>query len=93
MDAKSTFESAQALLGDSCLSEGSRFRAVVKRFLKAHDVAPTLVEAVVQFYIESGIHESSEECDDFPLESIVTANGIFETVHFCHPDLESGLNS
>ena len=28
-----------------------------------------------------------------PFESIVTANGIFETVDFYHPDLESGLNS
>ena len=35
----------------------------------------------------------SEDCDDFPLESIVTACGIYETVDFYHPDLESGRNS
>ena len=64
------------------LSVGSRFRVVMifsfKRCLKARNVAPIVIEAVVQFYTESGIDEQSEECNDFPLESIVTANGIFE---------------
>jgi hypothetical protein len=63
--------------------------------LKAHNVAPIVIEAAVQFYTESGIHvhEQREECNDFPLESIVTANSIFEAVDFYHPDPESGLNS
>ena len=98
LDAKSTFESAQALLADFLSDcrlqiQSSYDLLALKRCLKAHDVAPIVVEAVMQFYIESGIHELSEECDDFPLESIVTANGIFETVDFYHPDIESGLNS
>ena len=33
----------------------------LKTCLKAHDVAHIVVEAVVQFYIESGIDERSEE--------------------------------
>ena len=64
----------------------------MKRCLKAHDVTPAIVEAVVQFY-ESGVYELNEDCDDFPLESIITAKGIFEAVDFYHPDLESGLSS
>ena len=64
----------------------------MKRCLKAHDVTPAVVEAVVQFY-ESGVDKLNEDCDDFPLESIITATGIFEAVDFYHPDLESGLNS
>ena len=54
----------------------------------AHNVAP---KAVMQFC--TGIDEPIEDCNDFPLESIVAANGIFEAVDFYHPDLESGLNS
>ena len=30
----------------------------------------------------------TEDCNDFPLESIVTANAIFESVDFYYPDLE-----
>ena len=37
--------------------------------------------------------DQSEECNNFPLESINTANGIFEVVVFYHPDIESGLNT
>ena len=47
----------------------------------------------VQFYTECGVDEWGEDCDDFPLESIVTANGIFESTDFYNPDLVSGLNS
>ena len=97
LNAKSALESAQALLAN-VLSECS-FQIqsgydllALKRCLKARDVAPIVVEAVVQFYTESGIDERSEECNDFPLESIITANGIFEVVDLYHPDLESGLN-
>ena len=60
----------------------------LKRCLKAHDVAPAVINAVVHFYTES---EMSEDCDDFLLESIVTAYGIYETVDFYHPDLETEL--
>ena len=97
MDAKSALESAQALLAD-LLSEctlhiQSGFDLLaLKRCLKAHDVTPAVVEAVVQFY-ESGVDELNEDCDDFPLESNITASGIFEGVDFYHSDLESGLNS
>ena len=45
-----------------------------------HNVAP-IVGAVLD--------EESDDCSDFPLESIIAANGIFK-LHF---DLESGLNS
>ena len=86
LDAKSTFESAQGLLADllsecSLQIQTSFDLLALKRCLKAHSVAPV---AVVQFYTGSGIclHEQSEECNDFPLESILTANGIFETVDF-----------
>ena len=48
-----------------------------------------MLECVVQFYTESGINEQSEECNGCPLESITTANDIFEAVNFYHPDLES----
>ena len=82
MDAKSTLESAQALLAD-LLSE-CRLQVqsgydllALKRCLKAHNVAPVVVEAVVQVYTESRIDGQSEERNDFPLESIVIANGIF----------------
>ena len=98
MDAKSTLESAQALLAN-LLSE-CRFEIqsgydllALKRCLNAHNIAPIVVKAVVQFYTESGINEQSEECNDCPLESIITANDIFEAVNFYHPDLESGFNS
>ena len=60
--------------------------------MKAHDVAPIVVEAVVHFYTESGVEEHSEDYEDFP-ESIVTANGIFEAVDFYNSDIVSGLNS
>ena len=98
MDAKSALESAQALLAD-LLSEctfqiQSGFDLLaLKRCLKAYDVAPAVIGAVVHFYTESGVDVQSEDCIDFPPESIVTANGIFEAVDFYHPDLESGLNS
>ena len=97
LDAKSALESAQALLAGllsecSFQIESGYDLLALKRCLKAHDVAPIVIEAIVQFYTESGIDEQSEECNDFPLESI-TANGIFEVVDFYHPDLESGLNS
>ena len=65
----------------------------MKRCLKAHDVDPIVVEAVVQFYTESGVEELSEDCNDFPLEFIVTANGIYESIDFYDPDLISRLNS
>ena len=48
----------------------------LKQCLKNHDVAPIVIEAVVQFYTESGLDEPSEDCDDFPLESIILANSI-----------------
>ena len=98
LDAKATLESAQALLADllsecSFQIQNSFDLLALKTCLKAHDVAPIVVEAVVQFYIESGIDERSEECNDFPLESIIAANGFYETIDFYHPDLENGLNS
>ena len=98
LDAKATLESAQAHLADlfsecSFQIQNSFDLLTLKTCLKVHDVAPIVVEAVVQFYTESGIDERSEECNDFPLESILAANGIYEAVDFYHPDLESGLNS
>ena len=98
LDAKATLESAQALLADllsvcSFQIQNNFDLLALKMCLKAHDVAPIVIEAVVQFYIESGIDERSEECNDFPLESIIAANGLYETIDFYHPDLESGLNS
>ena len=75
-------ESAQALLADllsECrleIQSGYDLLAL-KRCLKARDVAPIVVEAVIHFYTKSGIDEQSEEYNDFPLESIVTANGVF----------------
>ena len=62
LDAKSTFKSAQALLAD-LLSEcrvqiqNSFDLLALKRCLKAHNVAPVVVEAVVQFYTESRTDE------------------------------------
>ena len=56
--------------------------------MNAHDIAPIIIKAVVQFYTESGVDEQSEDCNDFPLESIIAANSIFETVDFYNPDLE-----
>ena len=61
----------------------------LKRCLNAHDVAPAVIDAVVQFYTISGVDEMS----DFPLQSIVTACGIYKMVDFYHPDLKSGLSS
>ena len=95
LDTKATSESAHALFADllyecSFQIQNTFDLLALKRCLKTHNVAPIVVEAIVQFYIE---YEQSEECNDFPLESIVTANGIFEAVDFYHPDLESGLNS
>ena len=98
LDAKSTLESAQALLAN-LLSEcgleilSSYDLLALKRCLNAHNVAPIVVKAVVQFYTETGVNEPSEECNDCPLESIITANDIFEAVNFYHPDLETGFNS
>ena len=61
--------------------------------MNAHSVAPIVVEAVVQFYTESGVDEQSEDCDDFPLESITAATIIYESIDFYDPDHVSGLNS
>ena len=65
----------------------------LKRCLMAHDVTPIVVEAVIQFYTESGVDERSEDFVDFPLESIVTASEIFEAIDFYNTHLVSGLNS
>ena len=98
LDAKSALESVQALLAN-LLSEcrlqiQSGFDLLaLKRRLKAHDVTPAVIKGGVQFYTESRIDEQSEDCNDFPFESTILANGIFESVDFYHPDLESGLNS
>ena len=98
LDAKSALESAQALLADLLSECNLQIQSgydllALKRCLKAYDVAPVVVEAVVQFYTESGIDEHSEDCADLPIESIVTANGIFEAVDFYNFDIVSGLNS
>ena len=65
----------------------------MKKCLKAHDVAPAVIEGVVQFYTESGGDEHSKDCNDFPFKSIILANGIFESVDFYHTVLESSLYS
>ena len=83
LDAKS----AQALIADllsECrlqIQSGYDLLAL-ERCLKAHDVAPVVVKAVVQFYTDR-----SEDCDELPLEPIVPANGISEAVYFYNPTL------
>ena len=96
LDAKSALESAHALLADllsECMLQiqGGYDLLALKGCLKAHNVAPIVVEAIIQFYTESGITEESSD-NDLPSESIV-ANGIFEAVDFYNPELVSGLNS
>ena len=89
MDTKSALESASlaGLPSECTLQIQSGFdRLALKRCLKAHDETPAVVEAGVQFYTESGVDELSEDCNDFPLESIVTANGIFKAVDFYHTE-------
>ena len=68
-------ESAQALLAD--LLSGCSFQIqssnllALKRCLKTHDVAPVVVEAVVQFYTESGIDEQGEIAMILPLSLLL----------------------
>ena len=98
LNAKSSLESALALLAD--LLSDCRYQIqscydllALKRCLNAHGVTPIVVEVVVQFYTEAGVDELSQDSDDFPLESIIAANGIYESIDFDDPDLVSGLNS
>ena len=82
LDAKSSLEALLADLIFECklqIQSGYDLLAL-KRCLKSHDVAPIVVKAVVQFYTESGVDEHSEDREDLPIESIVTAKGIFEAV-------------
>ena len=65
----------------------------LKTCLKSHDILPKVIEAVVRYYVDSGINELDEDGVDIPHESLLTAEGIVKVVDFENPQLIDGLSS
>ena len=71
LNAKSALESAQVHLADllhecNIQIQSSHDLLALKRCLKTHNIAHTVIEAVVKFHVDSGIDEQSDESEDIP---------------------------
>ena len=80
MNAKSVLESAQVHFADLLREcdiqiQSSHDLLALKRCLETYNIAHTVTEAVVKFHVDSGIDELSDESEDIPTESLITAEG------------------